>query len=200
MIKSISYNQEDIIRDIITLYCPKGKIDADLTYGNGSFYKNIPKPDVCLDIQPLFEHVIRADSRNTGLPSNCFDSIMFDPPFLTYIKKGRNHKEGKMVMSSRFGGYYTYQELSDHYVGTLREASRILKKKGVLIFKCQDIIHNHKIHPTHINVVNWGSELGFRLKDLFILAAKNRMPGPQKGKQRHARIFHSYFLVLENNQ
>jgi hypothetical protein len=30
------------------------------------------------------------------------------------------------------------------------------------------------------------------------LTAKHRMPSPQKGKQRHARIFHSYFLVLEN--
>jgi hypothetical protein len=32
------------------------------------------------------------------------------------------------------------------------------------------------------------------------LPAKFRMPGPQKGTQRHARIFHSYFLVFERDR
>ena len=29
---------------------------------------------------------------------------------------------------------------------------------------------------------------------------ENQMPSPQKGKQRHARIWHSYFLVFERNR
>ena len=36
------------------------------------------------------------------------------------------------------------------------------------------------------------------LADLFVLPAKHRLPSPNRaGTQKHARIFHSYFLVLE---
>jgi hypothetical protein len=57
------------------------------------------------------------------------------------------------------------------------------------------------MHATHANVIEWAKDAGFRLKDLFILAAKHRMPSPnRKGKQKHARIFHSYFLVFEKIQ
>jgi hypothetical protein len=88
-----------------------------------------------------------------------------------------------------------------HYRGTIFEAHRVLKKKGILVVKCQDIIHNHAMHCTHINVVNWSAG-NFRLKDLFVLAAKHRMPMPEsttenKRMQKHARVHHSYFLVLE---
>jgi len=102
-----------------------------------------------------------------------------------------------MVMAKRFAGYWRYDELETHYRTTLQETARILKRGGILVFKCQDIIHNHKIHCTHANVLQWGATW-FRLKDLFVLAAKHRMPSPNRaGTQKHARIFHSYFLVLE---
>lgn len=100
-------------------------------------------------------------------------------------------------MAARFGGYYSYDQLESHYKATMRECSRILKHKGVLVFKCQDIIHNHRMHCTHASAIEWAREYGFRLKDLFVLGAKSRMPSPQKGQQRHARVFHSYFLVLQ---
>ena len=69
---------------------------------------------------------------------------------------------------------------------------------AILVFKCQDIIHNHKMHCTHANVIFWAEIEGFRLADLFVLPAKHRLPSPNRaGTQKHARIFHSYFLVLE---
>ena len=102
-----------------------------------------------------------------------------------------------MLMSKRFGGYWTYEELSEHYKSTLDECARVLRPSGVLTFKCQDIVHNHKLQCTHANVIKWAESRGFRLLDLFILAAKHRLPAPNKaGKQKHARIFHSYFLVF----
>lgn len=127
-------------------------------------------------------------------------NAVFDPPFLTYVKAGRAHKSGNVALTSRFGGYYTYGELEAHYRGTLKECRRVLKPLGRLVFKCQDVIHNHRMHCTHVNVINWASQEGFRLLDLFVLPAKFRMPGPQKGQQRHARVFHSYFLVLERDR
>jgi tRNA G10 N-methylase Trm11 len=196
MIRSVSDNQEEILISIRDLHC-NGKFDCDCTYGNGTFYKNIKRPELCFDLEPLFTYVGKASSTNLPLQTDSIDSLVFDPPFLTYIRSGREGN-GKMVMGRRFAGYWTYDELMEHYTGTIMEASRVLKPKGKLVFKCQDIIHNHKMFCTHYNVINHAAQSGFRLKDLFVLVANHRMPSPnRKGKQQHARVFHSYFLVFE---
>lgn len=197
VIPSISYDQHEILDWIKTLHCPEG-FDADLTYGNGSFWKRQPTPDNCFDKQPLKDFVIGCDSGEVPVCDSSFTNVIFDPPFLTYVKQGREHKEGKVAMTARFGGYWAYKELLDHYERTIKESYRIIKPKGVLVIKCQDIIHNHKLHCTHQKTIQLAEENGFRPLDLFILPAKSRMPSPQKGKQRHARIFHSYFLVLKS--
>lgn len=195
MIPSFGYSQHEILENIRTLHT-NGKFDVDLTYGNGSFWKEIPRPKLCFDLNPKFKFVQKRDSKNTRIPAESIGSAVYDPPFLTYIKQGNDS-----VMAKRFSGYWAYDDLIKDYEGTLKECNRILKIKGILVFKCQDIIHNHKMHPTHINVFNLAKSNGFRLKDLFILAASNRMPvraaahGVQT--QKHARIFHSYFMVLE---
>ena len=195
VIRSISDSQSEILNSIITLYCTSG-FDADISYGNGAFYKSVPNPVEKFDIDPQIEGVTRADSQSLPLKDASIGSIVFDPPFLTYVRAGREGN-GKMVMSSRYSGYWRYDELEAHYRGTLKECSRVLKKDGIMVFKCQDIIHNHKMHCTHANIIKWASDIGLKLKDLFILAANHRMPSPnRKGTQKHARIFHSYFLVL----
>jgi len=200
IIRSVEYKQADILKGILTLQ-GIDRFDADITFGNGSFYKDIPEPVYKFDIDPQKIGVIKSCSTKLPLKDSSLKSIVFDPPFLTYIKAARKGN-GNMIMAKRFGGYWRYDELEDHYKGTIKEAARILKKKGVLVFKCQDIIHNHKMHSTHINATKWAENSGLRLKDLFILPAKMRMPMPEKeGEkkriQKHARIFHSYFLVLE---
>lgn len=197
MIKTISENQEEIIQSIIDLHC-QGSIQCDITYGNGAFYKNIQRPEFCYDIEPLSDFVIKSDSSKIPNNDKSLQSIMFDPPFLTYIKQGREHNS---IMGKRFSGYWAYNELENHYKSTLQDVSRVLSFGGKLIFKCQDIIHNHKMHCTHFNVIMWAKEYGLELCDLFILCAKNRIPvrANKHGKQtqKHARIYHSYFLVFE---
>ncbi len=198
VIRSVSYDQKEIIEDIMKLN-GIDRFDADLTYGNGVFWKDLPRPFFCFDIDESLDGVVHASSTNLPVLDNSFKSVMFDPPFLTYVRENR-FGNGEMIMAKRFAGYWTYKELEDHYRNTIIESHRILNHKGILVFKCQDIIHNHKLHCTHMNVVNWSEGL-FRLKDLFILPAKHRLPSPNRvGTQRHARIFHSYFLVLEANK
>jgi hypothetical protein len=195
VIRSVYESNAEILAAIETLHCPGG-YECDATYGNGAFWKGRARPKHCFDITPLHEGVIEADSQMLPLEAASLSSMVFDPPFLTYVKAGRDHKDGKVAMTARFGGYYKYEELEEHYRGTLSEAWRVLKPGGVMVFKCQDVIHNHRMHCTHVNVCNWAEYEGFRLLDLFVLTAKSRMPGPQKGTQRHARVFYSYFLVL----
>lgn len=198
VIKSVGESNHEILDSIRTLYCPEG-FEVDASFGNGQFYKNLDRPKLCFDIEPLFEFVTKSCSTELPLDSNSVNNIVFDPPFLTYVKGARSYRNGNVVMSKKFGGYWAYSDLEDHYQKSITEFSRVLRKNGKLIFKCQDIVHNHVLRPTHLSVVNWGNDVGLKLKDLFILTAKHRMPSPQKGIQRHARIFHSYFVILNKS-
>lgn len=196
VIKSVYQDQSSILRGIIALHCPDG-FDCDVTYGNGAFYKDVPEPKLKYDLDPQKDDVVQACSTALPLPTTSIKSAVFDPPFLTYVRAGRSGN-GQMVMSKRFAGYWRYDELEKHYIDTLQEIKRVLMPKGILVFKCQDIVHNHKMHCTHAKVIQWATEFGFRLKDLFVLTATHRMPSPNRaGKQKHARIHHSYFLVFE---
>lgn len=201
MIRSVSYDQIEILKSITEL-CGIERFCADVTYGNGKFYDNeyIEEPEFKFDISPQVDGVMQCCSTDLCLNDGQIKSLVFDPPFLTYVRAAREGN-GNMVMAKRFGGYWKYNELEKHYRETLVEAHRVLDKKGIMVFKCQDIIHNHKMHCTHLNVMDWSKGM-FRLKDLFILPAKSRMAIPQqdgtkKKVQKHARIFHSYFMVLE---
>ena len=196
VVKSVYTDQTELLQNLMALHCPQG-FDCDVTYGNGSFYRNIPTPALKFDIDPQVAGVVQACSTALPVADNVLNSVVFDPPFLTYVRAGREGN-GKMIMSRRFAGYWRYDELAKHYRDTLAEIRRVLKRKGVLVFKCQDIVHNHKLHSTHTNVIQWGAENGFRLRDMFILTASHRLPSPNRvGTQKHARIYHSYFLVLE---
>ena len=195
MIKSVSYNQTEILKSIIELHIPDKKIHADIPYGSGCFYKDIERPSICMDINPKFDFVVETDSNLLPFCNDSLNSIVFDPPFLCHIKKTNTS-----IMGKRFSGYWTYSELETHYKQTLEQCHRALVKRGILIFKCQDIIHNHKMHSTHASVIQWATERGFRLKDLFVLAATHRIPvkaaAHGRQTQQHARIYHSYFLVF----
>jgi DNA modification methylase len=111
--------------------------------------------------------------------------MVLDPPFLTYVKPS---KMG--IMNGRFSGYWTYQKLLADYSAAISEAFRILKPGGILVFKCQDTVHNHALQLTHGRVWLMAEKKGFRLKDLLVLVAPNRLPGlaASHGRQtqRHA--------------
>lgn len=190
IIKSVYGSQGEVLDAIQKLHCD---FQCDVTYGNGVFYKNRREPKYKFDCDPQKEGVVKACCTDLPFEDNFLDNIVFDPPFLTYIKKQREHGS---IMAGRYGGYWAYQELEDHYKASIKEASRVLKKKGTLVVKCQDIIHNHKLHCTHSNVINWAEEEGFRILDLFILTANHRMKIQSHKTQKHARIHHCYFLVF----
>ena len=191
MIKSTSYDQQEIIKSIISLHCPEG-IECDPTYSKGLFYKNWDSPPrLKFDLFPKTDDTQKASAEALPLDAGSVGSLMFDPPFIV----GHTKDRPTGIMGERFHGFRYIQDLWEWYSLCIKEHARVLKKKGVYIFKCQDTVSSGKQHLTHVHVVNEMQARGFYVKDLFVLLAKSRIVGHNHAKQKHARKFHSYFIV-----
>ena len=202
MIKSISYDQSEIIKNILELHTLNKKIDVDPTYSKGNFYKNtgIETPKYCFDINPQAKGVQFGDSRKLPLEDCSVECEMFDPPFLATTGKSLSDNNGNNIINKRFGVYPSETELHQFYIDSMKEAYRILKPNGTLIFKCQDKVSSGKQYLSHVFIVNEAIKLGFYPKDLFILLAKNRLVAEWQVKnQKNARKYHSYFIVFQKS-
>lgn len=202
LVKSIGYDQGEIIRNILRLHVPEGRIDCDATFSTGAFYNGtgVDPPALRFDIRPQAEGVTEADARHLPLEDSSISCMMLDPPFLA--TKGRSLTEGTgNRINRRFGVYPDEKSLHQMYADVIREAYRVLKPDGILIFKCQDKVSSGKQYLSHVFVVNTAVEAGFYPKDLFVLLAKNRLVADwQKKNQLHSRKFHAYFIVFQKSK
>lgn len=200
VIKSISYNSHEIIKNILKLHC-KYPIELDPTYSKGNFYKKgIKSPKYKFDLYPQIPGVIKADVIDLPLKSGSINTAIFDPPFLATRGKSLQTKEKNNLVVKRFGWYSTEKELFTLYRKALKELYRVLKNKGILIFKCQDKISSGKQYLSHVFIINEAEKLGYYCKDIFILLSKHRLvPKWQLDNQKNARKFHCYYLVFEKS-
>ncbi len=58
IIKSISYDQDELLQRIIRLYVDEGRFDLDPTFSTGGFYRKIPHPKLCYDLMPQRDNVL----------------------------------------------------------------------------------------------------------------------------------------------
>ena len=193
MIKSISFDQNEILQAIVDLHT--GPVQADVTFGSGCFYrKALPRPALCFDLAPRVPGIIAADVCRLPIKDGCLRSVMFDPPFL--IKTGPGAK-----LKERFGSQVgNMKDLWAFYYRAMFEIKRVLEPGGWLIFKCQDGVLSGVNSFTHCEIYDMAACLGFKAVDLFILLAHHRMRDPTHKTQRHARKFHSYFWVLQKKK
>lgn len=201
-VKSISYDQTEIVKWILELHVPNRKIDCDPTYSIGNFYNGtgIQEPIYKFDINPQIEGAVYADSRHLPLNNSSIDCMMFDPPFLATTGKSLYEDSKNNMINKRFGVYPSETLLHQFYVDSLLEAHRVLTENGILIFKCQDKISSGKQYMSHVFIHNEAVNVGFYPKDLFILLAKNRLTANwQMKSQKNARKFHSYFWVFQKS-
>jgi len=211
MVRSISYDQHEIIRDIITLYCPHG-IDVDPTYSTGGFYKTgIEQPKHKYDINPVVSGVKGADCQHLPLKDKSVRSIIFDPPFLATTGKSLRKENDSNKLNKRFGVYDSEESLRELYYNSMKEFHRILKPNGILIFKCQDKVSSGKQIWNHCWIYEMATgatrscllhpayqQQLFKAEDLFVLLAKNRLVADwQLRNQKHARKFHCFFWVFK---
>ncbi len=190
LIQSTSYSQTEIIGDIIKLYSPDG-IECDCTYSTGGFYKNIPKPRLKFDKFPQLPDVMEACSTNLPLKTGEIKSLMYDPPFIA------QHQVlgGEYKMNLRFGSIKGIENLLSEYEKSIKEFSRVIKNRGYLIIKCQDLTYGGRNYFNHITIHDFAIKYGFKAVDLFVLLSKTRIISMTN--QFHARKFHCYFWVFK---
>ena len=200
--KSVFENEQELLKAIINIHLGGNNIELDPMYFKGAFYKDgVERPDYCYDInkEVIWKEKIGVgkripelgDARNLNWhDDNSFNNMILDPLFLF----GLHGKAKDYYTSTTMGIYKNFQELEKDYKALLKEAYRILKKKGILIFKCQDYTDS-KTTMTHSLVYNWALERGFYAKDLAILVKPNKIYNGNL-TQRHLRKIHTYFWVF----
>ena len=191
--KSVFNNEQELIKTILEIHNNGKDIECDPMYNKGMFYKALlNKPKYRFDINATKQNydAIDGDATNLPLATETLESIILDPPFMF----GSHGQTKNNVINKRYTMFDTYEELENCYKGILKESYRVLKKNGILIFKCQDYTDS-KTTMTHCKVYEWATELGFYAKDIAILVIPNKIYNGNT-KQRHLRKVHSYFWVF----
>lgn len=193
-IKSVGATNQEVIQNILNLHIKSDCFDLDPCFSLGKFYKGLKEPTQKFDITPQREDVRYADSTKLPIPDSSIDSIMFDPPFCFGGKNGPHGNQGKervgkQTTEVRFGMFWNFEALEKMYRNSLRELHRILRPKGILVFKCQDYTDS-KTTMSHCFVWKWAIGVGFYPKDLAILVMPNKWYVKSR-TQRHLRKVHS---------
>lgn len=194
----------DVFEKVLYLHVPKGSRVADVTYGQGVFWRNVPKNDYKLipsDIQT------GVDCRALPYESGSFHCVVLDPPYMEGLfRRSKEHLAGAGTHAA-FRDYYSNGEetaggpkyhdaVLDLYFRAGKEAYRVLRPEGTLIVKCQDEVSANTQRLTHVEIIHEYEKLGFYTKDLFVVVRSNRPAVTRTKGQVHARKNHSYFLVF----
>jgi hypothetical protein len=191
--KSVFDNEQELLKALIDLHLNGKDIECDPMYFKGNFYKDgVNRPKYISDLNPQSPDCEQYDACNLRLKLGLSNlvSIILDPPFMV----GNRASQKEFYSSKTHTIYKDFKELESNYRAILVEAHAVLKKNGVLIFKCQDYTDS-KTTMTHCLVYNWAIEHGFYPKDLAILVKPNKVTNPNL-KQRHLRKIHTYFWVF----
>lgn len=196
VIKSVYDDQDELLAAMVGLHSG-GTVECDPTFGRGLFYRYMLEvPRFRFDIAPRRRGVVAADVRWLPLRDAAVGSVMFDPPFLDGAFTARRRLTG--TMASKYSSVPgQVKDLIAFYGESIAEIYRVLKPGGIFYFKCQDIVDGRRNAFVHVNVHHIAVEVGFEVRDLFILLAKSRPIQHNLYKQVHARKYHCYFWVFK---
>lgn len=194
---------DEIFPSILNLYVSAGSKVADITYGRGVFWRNVPKG---------WYRVLATDI-NTGVDCRALpyddsdlDCVVFDPPYMhtpggTAHVNHQNYENyyGNNIVSNGSGKKY-HEAVLDLYFQTAHEVKRVLRPEGIFVVKCMDEVCANQQRLTHVELINEFSHHGFVVEDLFVLLRNNRPGVSRVLRQVHARKNHSYFLVFRKSK
>ncbi len=198
----------EVFPQVLALHVPERSIVADVTWGKGVFWRNVPTG--LYDVRAT-DISMGVDCRALPYEDGTIDCVVLDPPYMEGFYRGKDeHKAGSGTHAAFRSAYANGNEINETHKGTRRwhgavtdmyfeagaEAFRVLRHKGVLIAKCQDEVSAGRQWFTHVEIINQYGLLGFYSKDLFVVTRVNKPGVSRIIDQKHARKNHSYFLVF----
>lgn len=207
----VGYNR-DVFPRIVDLHVSDGATIADVTYGRGNFWTDVPedkyevlRTDIDSDKSPDSERGV--DCRELPYEDDELNCVVLDPPYAEgFFRRNEDHLAGngshaKFRSNYSTGNVYTggskyHQAVLDLYFAAGSEAKRVLDDEGVFIVKVGDEVSSNTQYLTHIQITNYYErELGFYTKDLFVVQRHNTPSVSGMYNQVHARKNHSFFMV-----
>ena len=191
---------DEVFPRILSLYVATGSTVADVTYGKGVFWRNIPADAYRLLATDILDGV---DCRDLPYGDGEIDCVVLDPPYM-HSPGGTAHTTSHSAFERHYRNNGTGNRTAKKYHDAVLalyedagvEAYRVLRDKGVLIVKCQDEVCSNRQRFTHVEIMQAYERLGFVAEDLFVVMRQNRPGVSRTVKQVHARKNHSYFLVF----
>ena len=189
----------EVFPRILALYVSPGSIVADVTFGEGVFWRNIPKGKYDLRSTDISSGI---DCRVLPYQDDSVDCVVLDPPYM-HSPGGADH-ERETALESHYRNNGTdnntakkhHEAVVELYKQAGAEAFRVLRERGVLIVKCPDEVCANHQPLTHVEIIQAYEALGFVTEDLFVVVRNNRPDVSSLVRQVHAHKNHSFFLVL----
>lgn len=193
---SLFVNEQECIKALLRLHNGGQNIDCDPMFFKGGFYKDgVNEPKLKFDINPRTERCLSGNAESLPLEDGSIGSIILDPLFIF----GVHGKSGNYYTSRTMGILKDFTELERHYKAILAESYRVLRLKGIAIFKCQDYTDSWTT-MTHCKVYEWATALGFYAKDIAVLNIPQTKVYNGNTVQRHLRKTHTYFWIFEKRK
>lgn len=194
-----------VFADLLRLHVPLGAVIAEVTYGRGAFWGEVPA-----DAYRLLTSDLQSAVDCTSLPyrGGTVDALVLDPPYMEGLFRrdqgqlagGGSHAPFRARYSAGAateGGPKYHAAVLDLYRRAGVEAHRVLRRGGVFIVKCQDEVSAGRQRLTHIELVNEFADR-FSAKDLFVVVRAQR-PGVSRIKRhllpRLDRAMRSHSMV-----
>lgn len=199
-------NNSQLFPQILQLHVPKGATVADVTWGQGVFWQNVPSDLYTVKGTDIADGT---DCRDLPYEDQSLDCVVFDPPYMEGLfRRLKGHMAGSGTHAAFRNAYSSGQATNgdgpkyhwavlDLYERGGEEAHRVLREQGILIVKCQDEVSANRQHLTHVEIINHYEGLGFYTRDIFVIVRTNKPAITRLKKQVHARKNHSYFLVFQ---
>lgn len=188
VLTSYTGDNSDLLPKAFALYVPEGATVADVTYGKGVFWKGIDKTRYNVLESDLLTGV---DFRALPYEDQSIDVLILDPPYM----------HGGATVKDSINKCYRNQNTSHEsvirlYAAGILEACRVLRKKGLILVKCQDEIESAQQCLSHCEIIDLLKLFGFSIVDFFILTQKST-PAMRNDYQKSARKNHSYLIVAQ---
>jgi hypothetical protein len=194
----------ELFPEILALHVPDGATIADVTYGKGTFWRNVESSKYNLLASDIQTGV---DCRKLPYADEFLDALVLDPPYMEGLFRKDAGNLAGAGSHAAFRDHYSngeatetgpkyHEAVLDLYCRAAEEASRVLKEQGIFIVKCQDEVSANVQRLTHVELINEFSAMKFYCKDLFVVIRSNRPGASRILKQVHARKNHSYFLIF----